>query len=255
MKLTIPGVDFAWGAVDAKAIKDAGFKFGIAYLSYDRTGKNWSQSELKDFADHGLGVGFVWETASGRALSGHAAGQKDASEAKLQAAALGYPNAPICFAVDFDVTPSQKAAVAAYFRGAMAILGKERVGIYGSYYALDYLARYAPVGFYWQTYAWSGGYVHPQACVLQYSNSHFIKGLSCDFNHAAPEAFTLFLRGPHTAKEKRPPLPLPTKRNHVERKAAVWRHHLHEVQDVRRIVGAVPALTLAAKKLRQLVVR
>lgn len=246
MNLTIPGVDFAWGTVDARAIKNAGFKFGIAYLSYDRTGKNWSAEELKSFRDEGLAVGFVWESTPGRALQGFSAGQADAAVAAAQARNLGYADAPICFAVDIDATDGQKPAIAAYVRGAASRLGRRRVGVYGSYYVIKYLAERSVGGFYWQTYAWSGGLVHPEACVLQYSNSKRIGGLSVDYDHASPEAFSLFLRGAVVQAEK------PRRDG---RKIAVWRHHLHEIQDVKRIVGPLPALRAAAGKLRGLIKR
>jgi hypothetical protein len=38
-----------------------------------------------------------------------------------------------------------------------------------------------------------------------------------------------------------------------KRKLDIWRHHLHEIQDVGRLVGWSPAMKVAAAKLRKLI--
>ena len=45
------------------------------------------------------------------------------------------------------------------------------------------------VHWFWQTYAWSGGLVEPRAHVLQFSNSHNVAGVDCDYNHSLKEDF------------------------------------------------------------------
>lgn len=250
MKLTIPGVDFAWGAVNGAALKAAGQKFGISYISHDSTGKNLSPLELHDLWAEGLFAGLVFEDTAKRALGGFKAGVEDATFAKARADALK-PGMPVAFGVDFDVTPAQKAAVLDYLRGAVSVLGKARTGVYADYWVVKYLVENGDVcGFYWQTYAWSGGLVHERACVLQYSNGHTVGGLSVDFNHADPVAFTLFLRGPRPAPT--PPTPTPSRRSRAEllHKIRVWAHHLAEARDVARAIGWVPALKAWAEKLK-----
>jgi len=246
MKLTIPGVDFSWGTVNARALKAAGMKFGISYLSIPSSqGKNLSKQELEALWSAGLFGGVVWETTAGRMLGGYSAGVADATEAKKQADALR-PGMPVAFAADFDITPAQKAAALRYVQGAASVLGKRRVGVYCDYWLVKHLVENGdPCAFYWQTYAWSGGLVHPRACVLQYSNGHTISGLSVDFDHADPSAFTTFLVGPTS-----PPAP---SRHASKRQLQVWRHHLHEIQDVARICGWTTALRAAAARLRNLI--
>jgi len=40
---------------------------------------------------------------------------------------------------------------------------------------------------FWQTYAWSGGQVHPATHILQYSNGHRLGGVDCDYNKATDD--------------------------------------------------------------------
>ena len=164
----IQGIDFGWSCPVSSAKS-----FGASYLSTDAS-KNWSSSCVRAFHQAGKAVVFVWETSATEALSGYAAGQNDARAAAGQAKALGAPsNVHIDFAIDFDETTSQAAAVASYFKGADSVLGVSRVGDYGGYYPTTRLCAAHEVTLAWQTYAWSGGQWAPASCapLEQYLNS------------------------------------------------------------------------------------
>jgi hypothetical protein len=180
------GLDWAWGSPSTSALKEHGVRFAARYLSHDG-GKNLSAVEAKRLAAAGIDVVVVWETTANRALGGENAGRVDAFEALRQAKACGIPSdRPIYFAVDFDGTVGQ---VAAYFRGAAAVLGRNRVGVYGSARIVSGLVGGSSVRWGWQTYAWSGGAVSPKAHLYQYSNGHRVGGVSCDYNKALADDF------------------------------------------------------------------
>jgi hypothetical protein len=181
--LDIFGVDYAWGKVPYDALKKAGVRFVLRYISHD-AGKDLSLVELKALHKRGIKVGLVFETTAQRALSGYSGGQSDATYAKQRCHALGLDDIPVFFACDWDATDAQKPDIAKYLGGAVSVLGHARVGVYGSYYVVKYMVNMKACDWFWQTYAWSGGLIHPDAHVLQYSNGHSIGGLSLDFDHA-----------------------------------------------------------------------
>jgi hypothetical protein len=181
--LDIFGVDYAWGKVPYDALKKAGVKYALRYISHD-TGKDLSLAEKRALHARGIKVGLVFETTAKRALAGKDAGAWDARFSRDRCKSLGLADIPVFFAVDWDATDADKPHIAEYLRGAVSVLGRERVGVYGSFYVVGYMASHDVCDYLWQTYAWSGGFEHDQAHVLQYSNSHVIGGLSCDYNHA-----------------------------------------------------------------------
>ena len=184
--LAIFGVDYAWGRKPYDALQKAGVKFVMRYISLDAT-KDLSKAELGALRKRGIKVGLVFEAGAKRALEGHATGAKDAAYCRSRARALGLGTIPIYFAVDWDATDADKPHVADYLKGAVSVLGFERVGVYGSYYVVRYMAQNGACRWFWQTYAWSGGLVHPQAHILQYRNGQTIAGLSVDFDKATTD--------------------------------------------------------------------
>lgn len=155
-------VDYAWQHPNPGAIVADGYAGVIRYLSTDPT-KNLSASERDELHAAGLGILLVWETAAQRALDGSVAGSADAALAEAQADALGYPaGCPIFYAVDFNATPDQ---IAAYFAG-IAKTAKRPIGLYGSGTVVDNLVRLG-ARYGWQTSAWSGPYISPNAYVYQ----------------------------------------------------------------------------------------
>jgi hypothetical protein len=193
MSLSIFGVDYAWSKPDPAALHGDGVKFAMRYLSHDAS-KNLTAGELKRLRNHGIAVGLVWESTANRALSGYAGGVADAKVAASQAAALGLgptpadwglaPGLPIYFAVDFDATDAQKPTIATYLKGAASVLGKDHVGVYGGYWVIKHCVDHDVCSWFWQTYAWSGGRVHPKTHIYQYRNGVSAHGGSYDLNHA-----------------------------------------------------------------------
>jgi hypothetical protein len=163
------GIDFGWRAVSARAARKMGAQFAASYLSND-TSKNWTRAMINTYHAMGRGTVCVWETSAKRALRGYAAGQTDALLALGQEQALGVPaSAPIYFAVDFNETPHQAAAVALYFLGVNSVLGVNRTGGYGGYWTISRLFNSGLISFGWQTSAWSGGRWDPRAQLQQYA--------------------------------------------------------------------------------------
>jgi hypothetical protein len=208
MALTVPGVDYAWGGKPYDDFKRAGIKFAMRYISHD-PGKDLTLAEKDQLFRRGINVGLVFESTAGRAKTGRSGGRQDAMYANARVKALGLDGIPIYFAVDFDATESQKPIIADYLSGAAAVIGKHRVGVYGGYHVVKYMYDKNVCEWFWQTYAWSGGLVHPKAHIYQYRNGVRIGGLSCDMNHGRDD-IPFGVRGPGVVKP-------------VNRKRSIWR--------------------------------
>lgn len=180
---SIPGVDYAWSHPGGAALKAAGKAFACRYLSPDSS-KNLTKAEAADLAAHGVWAVVVWEGTASRALAGQAAGAADAKTAVVQATTAGMPSSrPIYFAVDFDATPGQQAAINAYLDGAASVIGRDRVGIYGGFYSVKRALDGGHAVWAWQTIAWSGGQWDSRAVIRQ-GMQKTINGVSCDLNTA-----------------------------------------------------------------------
>jgi hypothetical protein len=183
--MSVFGVDYAWGRPGAAALKKAGVKFVVRYVSHDTTGKNLSASEARALSDAGLWIAVVWESTASRALAGRSAGVADATEAAKQAKACGMPaGRPIYFAVDFDATSGQQDEIHAYLDGVAGVLGRGAVGLYAGYGPIKRAFDAKKITFGWQTYAWSGGNWDSRAQLQQYSNGHDVGGVDCDYDRA-----------------------------------------------------------------------
>jgi hypothetical protein len=193
------GIDYAWSHPTDAGLKAAGITFACRYLSPDSK-KNLTPAEAKHLASLGIDSVVVWESTANRALAGSAAGQQDAKAALHLAEVCGFPTAvdpmthvpsraAIYFAVDFDATPSQATVIASYFSGAGSVLGVERVGVYGGFWAVKRLFDARLVTYGWQTYAWSGGHWDPRAQIQQYRNGVTVGGAVCDLDRAVKPDF------------------------------------------------------------------
>lgn len=179
------GIDYsAYSAIDVDAMWSAGVSFVVRYLSHDHR-KNLSPGEAQILSGGGIDIAVVWESSAQRALGGHAAGEADARDAVMQAAACGMPEGrPIYFAVDFDAKDEDKPIIAEYLGGAASALGLERVGVYGGYWVVRYCFDHEAAAWGWQTYAWSGGRREVRAHIYQRLNGVKIAGISCDLDTA-----------------------------------------------------------------------
>ncbi|MEV4253116.1 DUF1906 domain-containing protein [Spirillospora sp. NPDC049652] len=183
--MSIFGVDYAWGRPGPSALKRAGAKFVCRYLSHDTSGKNLTRAEADQLSRAGIWLVVVWESTASRALAGRAAGIADATEAAKQARACGMPaDRPIFFAVDFDASSGQQAAINAYLDGAASVIGRARVGLYGGYGPVKRAFDAKKIRWGWQTYAWSGGRWDKRAQLQQYSNDHVVNGVGVDYDRA-----------------------------------------------------------------------
>jgi hypothetical protein len=162
MAATVKGADYAWRAPNhtleqlAAALHKAGFAFVVRYISHD-TSKNLSVAEIAALRKYGIRIVTVFESTADRALAGGAAGVQDATFARTYLRSLrapsGHAAAPVYFAIDFDMQPSQVGQCMAYLRGASQVLGRASTGVYGGLAAVKDFA--SVTGYQWQTVAWS----------------------------------------------------------------------------------------------------
>jgi Domain of unknown function (DUF1906) len=186
------GVDYSFARPDPACLFRAGKRFAVRYTSIGPSGKNLSPAEAGRLIAAGLQVVVVFEEAAGHMLLGRAAGAEAASASWALAHACGMPDdRPHYFALDVDprgFTAGQWAAVEAYLDGAAGLLGRERVGVYGAYAAVERLCpRFAPWG--WQTYAWSGGQRSGKAHLYQYQNGQQLCGGTVDLTRALADDY------------------------------------------------------------------
>lgn len=139
------------------------------------------RSEVEDFENHGLEMAFVWQwgkdssSAPPDVMRGRAGGLSDARAAQAQLEAVGRPDHPVFFAVDFDISLAQWNSTAAhYFRAAGEVLGAHRVGIYGHSRVCHWAYEDGVIGttsggrhLAWQTRSWSNGVLSTVACLYQ----------------------------------------------------------------------------------------
>lgn len=134
-------IDFSSGFPSAQAIKNAGHRGAVMYISPPR--ENWmgakpaNRNIVKQYHDAGLETAFVWQFAAGTpqtsdVMRGARGGELDARSADEQLKAIGCEGWPVYFAADFDISlPQWNNTARAYFEAAGRVLGKDRVGIYG----------------------------------------------------------------------------------------------------------------------------
>ena len=180
------GVDYSFARPGGAALRAAGKSFAVRYVPYQGDqGKGLKADELADLQANGIAVGLVFESTAGRMLDGYGAGVTDATVSLASAALLGFPkDRPIYFACDTDTTADQLASVRNYLDGAASVLGRARIGVYGEYDVIDHCLGTGAATWFWQTYAWSGGRLHPMAHLYQYQNDQTINGAAVDFDRA-----------------------------------------------------------------------
>ncbi|WP_291478511.1 glycoside hydrolase domain-containing protein [Corynebacterium sp.] len=185
-------IDFSASFPSGAAIKRAGHEGVVAYISPAREAwmkaKPLTKAKVDEYKAAGLKIAVVWQYGAGTAASsdvmrGAAGGRADAEAAQKQLNQIGLAGHPVFFAVDFDISLAQWNATAVeYFKAAGAVLGKQRVGIYGHskvvHWAMedDVVATVAPgrvLG--WVTRSWSSGVVGADYSVL-YQRQHNVPG-------------------------------------------------------------------------------
>lgn len=183
------GIDQSWGYANPAQAAAAGIKVVSMYLSHDPS-KNVTAAKVKAYHAAGIGVLLNWESEPGRPLLGKAAGKADATDAVALVAALikavGYaPRSKLAipFSCDRDVTRLQLPRVRDYYAATKKALGRRYLnGVYGEADVIEDLHRQGLTVMEWQTYAWSGGRLSPEADFYQYLNGQHLAGASVDFN-------------------------------------------------------------------------
>jgi hypothetical protein len=156
-------IDVAWDKPTAAAVKAAGYDGVIGYISHDPS-KDLGAKQAKAYVHAGLKVALVFETLANEAEHNAATGAGDRGYAERRARAMGYPTAcPIFYAVDEDVAPEK---IDDYFDGVFAE-PVYRAGPYGSAAVVAATLHRHAHGIGWQTVAWSGDTVDPDADLYQ----------------------------------------------------------------------------------------
>lgn len=189
------GLDFAGGRPGAKAIKAAGYDFVVRYLTDGGTalpGKLLLPAEMEDYKINGVKVCFMWETTADRAKAGRAAGFEDAQKADNYLISLDAFAQVIYFAVDFDSTPADQAAINEYLIGAASYLGDWRVGVYGGFWPVSRALDAGVAAWAEQTKAWSGQNIDHRAHIIQMIEQTTINGIPCDVLQATVDDFGQF---------------------------------------------------------------
>jgi len=184
------GLDYSFGRPNLDTVKQQGYSFVARYLAVDGGSKLITKTEADQIRAHGLGLVLVYEQYAGRAKEGRAAGKTDGQTALTQARSVGFPDTrPVYFAVDYETTEADQAAINEYLRGAADSIGANRVGVYGSYAVVERCFTNGSARFFWQTYAWSAGKVSTRTHILQYSNGQTVGGASVDLNESKQADF------------------------------------------------------------------
>lgn len=182
-------LDYSAKPIPARLIRDAGHLGAVRYISPPREkwmqGKPASAEEVEDFKANALDTAFVWQyggVANPDCMRGADGGRADAEAADKQLKAIKRTGYPVFFAVDFDIQLEQWNNTAVhYFRAACEVLGRERVGIYGSSLVISWAAQDEVIGsagggkyLAWQTKSWSHGERAPEAVL--YQGTHNVPG-------------------------------------------------------------------------------
>ncbi len=174
MERNIKGVDSAAPVSQkaAAALYAAGIRFSGRYLVPTYGGTNWkalTEAEAAGILASGLALLLIWETDAERAKGGAAAGSQDGARARQLAQDMDVPaGTAIYFAVDYCPADGEYDTIAEYLRAAGAACGGYTVGVYGSYYVVEAMARRNACKKFWQCVAWSNGKVSDKAATYQY---------------------------------------------------------------------------------------
>ncbi len=190
------GVDYAWDPPTPAGLVAAGKRFACRYAGVGSPGKWINRAEADALAAAGITLVANVEGAANGLLGGYSTGRFWASLADKAFRALGMPaNKPIYLSVDFPMADAQWPAVRAALQGAADVLGRERVGVYGSYTTIGHAVGSGAARWFWQTYAWSAGQWHPAANIRQYRNHVVLAGGTVDLCRSMTVDFGQWIPG------------------------------------------------------------
>lgn len=165
-------IDFSANFPLAEDIKRAGHIGVVAYVSPARDSWMLAKPISREIAEHykaaGLKIAAVWQYSGASnpdSMRGAAGGREDARSVERHLKAIGLDDHPVFFAVDFDISLAQWNNTAVhYFRAAVEVLGRQRVGIYGHSRVVAWAQEDGVVAdlgngrcLGWVTSSWSGG--------------------------------------------------------------------------------------------------
>ncbi|HEY3200262.1 MAG TPA: glycoside hydrolase domain-containing protein [Actinomycetes bacterium] len=184
------GCDYSSARPDPACLRGHGIQFVVRYTSIGSAGKNMSAAEVRRLLDAGIALVTVFEEAAGHMLGGRAAGVEAATASRRLAGDCGMPEGrPHYFALDIDPNPlhdSQWDHIRAYLDGAGSVLGRDAVGVYGGFLAIEKLVPHsAPWG--WQTRAWSKGKWSAKAHLQQHEIEVGLCGGQVDLDRTHPD--------------------------------------------------------------------
>lgn len=182
------GLDFnTYPDPSPSTISADGYTFVCQYLAGPGA---LTRSSALAFIDAGIDVVCNWEMAQYSPKNGYSQGVSDAQQALRAATAAGMPAArPIYFSLDWDVQSGDLPAIEAYFDGIASVIGRDRTGAYGGYYAIQQLFNNSKISWGWQTYAWSGGSWDSRAQLRQTQNDIQVGGTAVDKDQAVADDF------------------------------------------------------------------
>lgn len=182
--MVIEGVDYSFSPPTAAGLAVAGKHFACRYVGVGSVGKRLSQAEYNRLRAANIDVVANAEGSAG-GFKGAAVGRSWAQQANDEAISLGMPaNRPIYFSVDWNTTSADWPAIDAALNGAASVIGKDRVGVYGSYATVLHCMTAQTAKWFWQTYAWSAGNIHPAIHLYQYKNGVSLGGGDVDLTRA-----------------------------------------------------------------------
>ncbi len=189
MAVVSRGVDYAFDHPTATCLRDNGYSFVLRYVWSGQTppsAKLLQRAEADRLKAAGLRIVSNFESWTGRPLEGYAAGQTDARTAVQNTINAGGPANPVVyFSIDIDASSTQLTGpIAQYFRGAISVIGVDRVGVYGGYQEVRSIFAQGLATWMWQTYAWSGGQWDSRAHIRQVRNGVSLCGGTVDINEA-----------------------------------------------------------------------
>jgi peptidoglycan hydrolase-like protein with peptidoglycan-binding domain len=141
-------------------------RYGSGGLTINGLPKDLSSAEATALHAANLGIFYVWETYAGRPNEGFSAGVADGKAHNAGADALGIPRSVPLFFVGQDSGTPDIPAVVEYFRG-IAFVGPRGVGCYGGIDVVNAVAASNWAHWFWQTEAWSGVNISPNAHLYQ----------------------------------------------------------------------------------------
>lgn len=168
----------------ANELKAAGKDFVGRYAVTDKSpgGRGITAAEYQVMRAAGIEVFVYWEAQTSWMLGGWDAGVRAARDAVKNLQAAGMPTTmPVYYSHDIEPDPSHYAAVDECLRGAASVVQIQSVGLYGGWGVIDHVSRTKTAPWLCQTYAWSGGRLHPDAHLHQYNNyGNYIAGTDVD---------------------------------------------------------------------------